>query len=288
VRCGWSKAGKRIFRCRACNRKHTEPPPPPPPGAPVPTCHRCNGKDLAKAGKRHGRRYFTCRACARGTYGVPVPTRPDLPCPYCGEQCHKHGKNTDGSTRYLCKTCKRRNTGLFPSPTRPKDGPYPHSRSFCLDIAATNALIAYCNHHGCSQAQAVRAIFREAARPRVLVAAAPRKRLADDGFTSRIPDRLPPPPETPEPLHLRLPNLRAEALRKRMARPAEIRHLPSVYVCHRYTVCLDDLAYTGLLRTMRRRGLGHQDAARALLAEAHPDRQPIFASGRLGTARRCL
>jgi transposase-like protein len=288
VRGGKADYGARLLLCRDCGRKSVHPDDAAPAPAPRPTadgrapvCHRCGGRDLVNNGVEHrgrgDRPRYRCRACKRATYGVARPPRPELPCPYCGAQCRRAGRNASGRRRYRCPACKRQNTKLWPQDRVSPGGPFPHRRSFGLDILAEKSLLEYCNRHGLSAAQAFRAILREAATTALYLGSVARVTARDEhGRPLDTEVRHLHAPATPDPLPRRLPDGRPAAARRFSSQSGYQYKRPTVYVTQHLTVMLDDLAYTGLLRTMRRRGLNHQDAARALVKEAAPWRRPTW------------
>jgi hypothetical protein len=147
-------------------------------------------------------------------------------------------------------------------------------------MASTTAITNYCNKHVMSMAQAIRAILHEAAdRQYAVPTFGFRFRTADGGvrhalLSSPVPER---------PLHLspHLPDLRPQSARERMNRDPLIRHLPMIYITCQVTVCLDDKAYTGLLRTMYRLKLNHQQAIRYLVTETgRPKQTAVAVTGR--------
>jgi hypothetical protein len=237
-----------------------------------PVCGHCGGTDLRRRGAMNGRVRFVCRACGRSSYGVPKPpppAAPRYPCPYCGGPCKKAGRDNRGRQRYYCKACRRENTRLWPGDTKPEGGPFRHPISLCLSLVASNCLIEYCNGRGLSPTRAVREIFRVPAQPQVIV----QTRARFDPYTGRthVSTREIPIETPPEPIPRRRKYLTGETTRARLR--AGGRHHLSVLVVQRLTVHLDDLAYRGLLRFMRLRGLNHQDAARALIIEAEKRRR---------------
>jgi hypothetical protein len=150
------------------------------------------------------------------------------------------------------------NTRLWPSQIPSPGGPFPHKIRLCLSLSAERVLTDYCNERGLSPSQAVRAIFRRWADEPVTLAGVGARgvRAADAGPRERIPRHL--------------PDLRPEAQRKRKETAGEgnWQYHKTVLVTWLLSVALDDTAYQGLLRYMRRTGLNHQDAARALITAA--------------------
>ena len=172
---------------------------------------------------------------------------------------------------YLCRGCGRVNTKLWPADTPSPGGPFPHQKVFCLNTAANRRLMEYCNAHGMSVSQAIRAIFCTAAHDPVVKVATSQAVRSWDGrvvgsikTTRRWVDEV----ATLPPGGVRLPDLRPESARKFLSSSGEARYRPTVLVVFCASVLLNDMALAGLLRAMRARNLNHQDAARALISEA--------------------
>lgn len=237
------------------------------PGAPF--CPHCGGRDVKKGGREDGKQKYLCRGCGRSSYGRPKVKRGgDHPCPNrgCGGNCRKHGRDKKGRQLYHCPKCGRFNTRLWPTEPRAPGGPFPYLRTFYLSLLAERALNDYIQKHGLSPARAVRAIFRawadEPTGGLPLV-------VGRDAWGDRetLPHR--PVVEERERIPRRLPDLRRAANVKRMASGNRL-HM-TVLVTWRLSVALDAAAYQGLLRYMRRTGLNHQDAARAMIRAAGRD-----------------
>lgn len=237
------------------------------------SCRHCGDTRLNKRRLRHGRPYYSCRACGRYSPGDGVSQTPaeDRACPYCGGPCRKDGHSGPRRRQvFHCARCARHNTLLWPSDHAPLGGPFPHDKNFCLNRAAEYGLIAYCQAKKMSVAEAVRDILCRAAVAPLLTVATIRTSTDWDGIPETVVVR-PKPLSAPEPLPpgpLRFPDLRPEATRKFGSQRDEARFRPTVLVTYRAHVRLNDAAMSGLLRVMRLRGLNHQEAARALLAEA--------------------
>jgi transposase-like protein len=236
----------------------------------APACPHCGGRDLMRGGsvKVRGRRRkkrFRCRACARWSYGRPLPAPADYPCPACGGRCWKNGRALSGRQLYICTKCRRKNTDLWPSTPRSPGGPFRRRITLYLGITAHCRFIAYCNATGQSGAQAVRTLFRQAAQGPVFASA--RRVYGDDGRTT-VEVRSARLAPTPTPLNVRLPDLRARVTGERMRRRDGQKYLPTVYVCSKLSLALDERSWEGLLRTMQSTGMTHQEAARHLIARA--------------------
>ena len=248
-------------------------------------CNHCESPDLIKKGLRHDRPYYNCRACGRYSNGDgPPPPKPAYPCPYCKGQCWRSYQRTPTRTIYYCPACRRQNTNLYPADAPSPGGPFPHRVGLCLDYAAKTNLMDYLQAKGMSQPQAIRDIFtRAATAPLGYVSRATSSRpfaqryerfhanddWDDDVTIVSVPLPPPPPPAIP-PGGIALPDLRPEASHKFAAQSGDAHRRPTVLNLQFITVNLNDAALAGLLATMQRRSLNHQDAARALLAEAKP------------------
>ena len=279
VRGGLTGTGAQTYRCTACHRRFIPPLPPKPkilPNGRRAKCHHCSSGNLVFNGiEPSGKQRYKCRACQRATYGIKPRPIPPRPCPYCRAQCRAKGRDSHKRPRYLCTTCNRRNICLFPARPYARGGPYRWRRSFCLDIAATSAITDYCNKHVLTMSQAIRAILHDAADKEY---ATPTRgvRLRTAGGNIRYALESTPAREAPRYLPRRLPDLRPEIARRRMTRDPLLRLKPLYYITCQVTVALDDKAYTGLLRTMDRLNLNHQQAARHLVTEtARPKQTPV-------------
>jgi hypothetical protein len=129
-------------------------------------------------------------------------------------------------------------------------------------------------------AQAIRAILHEAAdRQYAVPTFGFRFRTAEGGVRHALV--VAPVPERPLHLSAHLPDLRPQSARERMSRDPLIRLRPMIYITCQVTVCLDDKAYTGLLRTMYRLQLNHQQALRYLIKETgRPVQTTVAVKGR--------
>jgi transposase-like protein len=236
----------------------------PPPEKPY--CPHCLGRDLARGGFIKGRQRYRCRTCARSSYGEPNPAPEPLPCPNpgCGGRCVRLGfSKKTRKQRYICRKCRRTNLRLWPTENRSPGGPFRHHLTLYLSLIADNYLEDYCQRHFLSRPQAVRDIFRRWADEPLLNLPEMRRDL--DGWVA-VPPRGPAEPR--EPIPDRLPDLRPEAARRRLAQGNGDHSFRNVLVVARMPIVLDDTAFQGLLRYMRRTGLNHQDAARALITAA--------------------
>lgn len=241
-----------------------------------PQCPQCGGRDLMRGSVANGKKRFKCRGCGRWSYGEPLPEKAlEYPCPYCGGRCLKSGRAKNGRQRYVCTGCGKKNADLWPQAPPSPGGPFPHVMTFYLGPPAAHGLDRYCQAAGMSPAQAIREIFRRAARGPVSLVATSRPVYDHDGrllewvTTRGAPRDLPPTPIRFA--QWRLMDVRSRATRLRMAgRGFAGRHEVTVYVVWKVGVALDDLAKDGLCRTMAAQNLTHQEAARYLLANARP------------------
>jgi hypothetical protein len=118
--------------------------------------------------------------------------------------------------------------------------------------------------------QVLRAILREAAVPVVAVMATAQHSWPVGSRWQQSRVRLRGTEPSREPLRdvpLALPDVRSAVSRARMQAPTGRRYRP-VAVESKAAVALDDRAWEGLIRTMRWRGVNHQEAMRQLLMEA--------------------
>jgi transposase-like protein len=232
----------------------------------APTCPGCSGRDLVRRGKTRGAQLYHCRTCEKRSFGGVTPEL-ETSCPYCGGICLEGGVRPKRRKRYYCTICGRWNTNLYPADGRLPGGPCRHKMNFYLGPWAVLNLDRYCQKHKMSVAQAVRQIFRDA----LLVEPARSITIArtvydpywDDAQTVIV--RAPAAAKQPVSLTAKLPDLREETTRERLKQGRY--HRPVAVDLHA-SIALDDLAKEGLLRTMQRRRLNHQQAARALVAEA--------------------
>ncbi len=139
--------------------------------------------------------------------------------------------------------------------------PLKHRFTFWLSRTARNKLFAYVQSVRCTEAQAVRAVFRRVLTGKVfwtIWGTSPRSRLL-----SRIA-------RDPSAAAMRFPSAHREAVR-RMKYPGGVavgRFQPTILGAYRMTVMLDDAAKEGLVYAMRFLDLNHADAARWLLTNA--------------------
>jgi hypothetical protein len=131
------------------------------------------------------------------------------------------------------------------------------------------ALTEYCSRHRMQASRALRTILREAAVPVVAVRATAQRDWPPGSRHQVAYVRLRNTEVSREPLWdvpQRLPDIRREVSRARMDTPGGRRYRP-VAVESRVAAGLDDRAWEGLIRTMRWRGVTHQEAMRQLLME---------------------
>jgi transposase-like protein len=244
----------------------------------VRVCRHCQGRDLvasgppyAKVGKTgEQRQRFLCLGCKKWSYGAVLPQAPELLCPYCKGRCIKAGVLPSGSQQYLCRGCGRKNTNLFPGVRKDTSGPFRRVVCFYFGPLGGKALTTYCNRHGMQAARALRTILREAAVPLVAVSATAQREWPVGSRWQWSHVRVQKPEPSREPLRntpLQLPDVRSSVSQARMQSPSG-RLYRTVAVECKVSVGLDDLAWEGLIRHMRWRGVTHQEAMRQLLMEA--------------------
>jgi hypothetical protein len=133
-----------------------------------------------------------------------------------------------------------------------------------------NALTDYCNRHVTTASRALRTILREASVPVVPVMATAQREwpIGSRRLVSHVRLRNTTPLREPlRDVPLRLRDVRREVNRARMNTPGGRLYRP-VAVESKVAVGLDDRSWEGLIRTMRARGITHQEAMRQLLMEA--------------------
>ena len=244
----------------------------------VRVCRHCKGRNLLANGPLHSsvgkpgekRERFLCLDCKQWSYGKPLSPAPEYLCPYCKGLCSKAGHQSSGAQQYKCRDCGRTNADLFPGARVERMETRCRVVSFVFGPLGGKALTDYCNHHRMPASRALRTILRGAAVPLVPVMATAqhawplgsRRQVSHVRLRSTEPSRE---PLRDVPLHL--PDIRSEVNRARMQSPAKQRHRP-VGTESRIPAHLDALAWEGLIRTMRYRGINHQEAMRQLLMEA--------------------
>lgn len=244
----------------------------------VRVCRHCksrnllaNGPKFCPVGKPNEKRErYLCLDCQKWSYGKTLPPAPEYPCPYCKGLCRLAGRQSSGSQRYKCRDCGRINTDLFPAARRERLGSFRRLVYFLFGPLGGKALTEYCNHHRMGASKALRTILQEAAVPVVPVMATAQHAwpVGSRRQVSRVRLRNAEPSREPlrdMPLHL--PDIRSEVARARMRSPTGNRHRP-VAAESRVAAKLDALAWEGLIRTMRYRGITHQEAMRQLVVEA--------------------
>lgn len=244
----------------------------------VRVCRHCRGRELVASGPPFARankpgeqrQRFLCLGCKEWSYGAVLPTPPEFLCPYCKGRCVRAGVLPSGNQQYLCVACKRKNTNLFPGARKDTSGPFRRVVLFYFGPLGGKALTEYCNRHKIGASRALREILRPAAVPIVAVMATAQREwpLGNRRQVSHVRLRnTEPSREALRDLPRRLPDLRSEVNRARMQAPGGRYHRP-VAVESRVAAGLDDRAWEGLIRTMRWRGVTHQEAMRGLLMEA--------------------
>jgi hypothetical protein len=246
--------------------------------ASVRVCRHCKGRDLVASGPIYSevgkpgekRERFLCRGCNEWSYGKPLPPAPENLCPYCKGRCWKMCLLPSGSRQYMCPHCGRTNTNLFPGRRLEKTGPFRRIVYFNFGPMGGKALTEYCSQNHIPASQALRTILRAAATPLVAVMATAQHEWPLGGRRQKSHVRLRNTEPSRESLHnvpFHLPDIRSEVTRVRMKSPGGKRHRP-VAMEFDVEARLDDLAWEGLIRTMRWRGVTHQEAMRQLLMEA--------------------
>ncbi|MES2462867.1 MAG: hypothetical protein V4671_19970 [Armatimonadota bacterium] len=244
----------------------------------VRVCRHCKGRNLVTSGPLFSsaeksvpkRERYLCLDCKKWSYGKALPPAPEFLCPYCKGLCSRAGRQSSGRQLYKCRACGRTNTNLFPAARPDQLGSFRRVVSFVFGPLGGKALTEYCNHHRMPASKALRTILREAATPLVPVMATAQREWPLGGRRQVSHVRLRSTEPQREPLRdvpLSLPNIRSQVNRERMKSPAGSRHRP-VAAEFRVPAYLDALAWEGLIRTMRWRGVTHQEAMRQLLLEA--------------------
>ncbi|MBC8138492.1 MAG: hypothetical protein H8F28_21640 [Fibrella sp.] len=230
-------------------------------GEQEPVCTHCKGKDLRKRGWKHDRRIYYCVACRRTSYGLPPDLRPR--CFVCKGAVIER-KRPDGRSRYQCRSCGKQFMSEYERARRErgKQLRYRHPFTLVLDRRARAGLGEYVQATGCTDVQAVRAIFRYVLTGAVFGTVTTGRQVRS-GRPTTVPV-----PRDPAAAAMRFPDLRSERAKKHLA--ASGGHfgrgfLATVMGVQRITVWLDDEAKEGLVYTMRRLELNHADAARWLL-----------------------
>ncbi len=139
---------------------------------------------------------------------------------------------------------------------------YRHKLGIILDRRAQRGLAEYVQANRCTDAQAIRAIFR-----RVLTGEVFGNVTTGRQVRSGRPTAIP-VPRDPAAAAMKFPNLVRESAKKMMAHSGGHHgrgFLPTVFGVQAITVQLDDEAKEGFVYTMNRLQLNHADAARWLL-----------------------
>ena len=171
-------------------------------------------------------------------------------CRFCGaEKVSFKELAKTGAPRYRCRGCKRTFQMMHCRTPPPcfsgEAGPFPHRKTFNLNVPASKGLAALCQAKGMSAVQAIRFVLYEA---------------AGDA------------PPTPAEVGAVLSDIRPVMIPQLVARRmwGHRGNGLVVLVVERVRVCLNDRAKAGLVRTMRARRCDHQAAVRHLLAERLP------------------
>ncbi len=235
-------------------------------------CPYCGGNRLRRKGRTpDGKQKFFCKSCRRYFRAFAPPAAPVLrlplpeSCRVCGArgQLIYYGYRRDGAPIFRCKACGHNFSG------RPREkGPFPYRVTLLLDPLSVKALIAYSQKHGLPDAEAVRKIFRQADQPlsALVKTGAPRLSYNIPGYAFRPRSVDPPPIKAPAGPP---PDLRSQQfVRAKRERDEEGRFVRSVAVDLVFTVCLDQSALNGLLRTALSCKITRAEAARRLIRYA--------------------
>ncbi|MBC8137098.1 MAG: hypothetical protein H8F28_14560 [Fibrella sp.] len=230
----------------------------PPEQAPV--CPHCSGTRLVKDGHDGDRQRYTCRGCNRRSFGVLPAPEPYLKCAACRGKLWQQRK-PDGRTKFICSQCGKSRMSEYKAATREasKVFRYRHKFAVVLNRHAQRGLAEYVQAKRCTDAQAVRAIFRHVLTGEVFGTGS----VSRAGRSGAIPI-----PRDRAAAAMKFPNLNSESAKKKLVGAGE--HFgrgfhPTVLGVQTITVLLDDEAKEGLVYTMRRLELNHADAARWLL-----------------------
>ncbi len=229
-----------------------------------PVCTHCRSKSLSKAGRNHDKQRYFCRECKRKSYGLPPDLRPK--CPSC-KGTVRSTQLRDGRLRFRCPHCQFSFLSEYLIARQEKSKvPLKHRLTFWLDRRARQNLVDYAQTVRCSEAQVVRAIFRNVMTGKVLM-------VCRGGNGQMARHR--PVERNPVAAAMRFPNLNRETARRMHPEGALTggRFCPTILGVHRMSVALDDAAKEGLVYAMSYLGKNHADAARWLLTYARiPDR----------------
>lgn len=245
-----------------------------------PACPFCETTNVVKAGYSSTKKQvYRCKECGRRSYGyITLRGRPPGPwakleqirptryrCPHCGGRCWKRGHAPNGTPKYLCKECRRENTGLIARPARPRDGPFPHRMTFHLNPQAYEGLQRCRARHNDTLSGSVRRILREAAHGIIPMSLA-HARTTEDGRRLCRLQKLPRSKRPPLPIPASLPGEVAVVQRHRIKTATIYR--PCFMNIAVVTVWLDDLSLSGLLTAARTLNTTRLAAARFLIARA--------------------
>lgn len=139
----------------------------------------------------------------RTSYGLPPDLRPK--CPSCQGTVHSI-QRPDGRLQFRCPHCTFSFLSEYRIARQEKSKvPLKHRLTFWLDRRARQNLVDYAQTVRCSEAQAVRAIFRRVMTGRVLLVC-----RGGNGQTAR----LRPVERNPVAAAMRFPNLQRETARR--------------------------------------------------------------------------
>ncbi|MBC8136964.1 MAG: zinc ribbon domain-containing protein [Fibrella sp.] len=227
-------------------------------GEQEPACTHCKSKNLREQRVRDGKQIYVCDECGKSSYGLPPDLRPK--CPSCKNTVWEH-RLPDGRSRYICSKCGKSFLSEYKQARRDraKVARYWHSFGFWLDRRARLSLGETVQARRCTDAQAIRAIFRQVLTGEVFGTGA----RARPGRPTAIPV-----PRDPAAAAMKFPDLRTETAKKLLAESGghgRRGFQPTVLGVQQTTVFLDDEAKEGLVYAMRRLEMNHADAARWLL-----------------------
>ncbi|MBC8139614.1 MAG: hypothetical protein H8F28_27350 [Fibrella sp.] len=228
-------------------------------GEQEPVCTQCRSTNLKKNGHYGEKQRYFCRACHHHSYGLPPDRRPK--CPFCKAIVYAT-LLADGRTQYRCSVCRRSFRSEYLIARREVSRvPLKHHFSFWLNRHARQRLVEYVQVARCTDAHAVRQIFRHVLTGKVF-------------WTIKVGSRfhrLTRIERDPVAARMRFPNLSSESAQQKLKNSGghyKRGFQPTVLGVQRITVMLDDAAKEGLVYAMRHLNVHHADAARWLLANA--------------------
>ncbi len=228
-----------------------------------PVCTHCGSRDVLKKGRRKERQMYQCRLCRRISFGLPPDRRPT--CLFCKKAVWE-SRMPDGRSRYFCPACGKSFLSEYKCgrPERGTGRNFRHRFCFWLNRQARLGLGEYVQAHRCTDAQAVRAIFRHVLTGEVFSTGS----VSRAGRSGAIRVR-----RDPRAAAMKFPSLVRESARQKLAGAGG--HYgrgfqKTIIGVQIMTVLLDDEAKEGLVHAMNWLQLNHADAARWLLANVRP------------------